>query len=357
MNTETVPATSAEGAPLYSTHTLYFGRLLEYLNLSVLVTTCQADKLVVLRSDDNGVNTHFQHFHRPMGLACDGERLAVGTAVEVCELRNDPVLAQELDPHGKCDACFLPRATHVTGKVRVADMAWVGDDLVFVSTRFSCLARRSASHSFAPCWRPRFISALAPEDRCHLNGLGLRDGRVRYVTALGATDTPEGWRADRRGGILMDVPSGEIIARGLALPHSPRWHRGKVWLLESGYGRIGYVNEATGCYQAIAELPGFPRGLSFHGRFAFVGLSQVFRGADFSGVAIKERPGPSCGVWVLDVVTGQTVAYLKFEDGVREIFAVEVLPGRRFPEVLNDDAGRIAESFVLPDDKPATEAA
>jgi uncharacterized protein (TIGR03032 family) len=206
----------------------------------------------------------------------------------------------------------------------------------------------SAGHSFAPCWRPPFISALVPEDRCHLNGLGLRDGRVRYVTALGATDTPAGWRADKRGGgILMDVPSGEIIARGLSLPHSPRWHRGKLWLLESGNGRIGYVNEASGRYQAIAEVPGFPRGLSFHGRFAFVGLSQGRGGA----------AGGSCGVWVLDVVTGQTVAYLRFEEGVEEIFAVEVLPGRRCPEVLNDDAGRLAESFVLPDEDPTSEVA
>jgi uncharacterized protein (TIGR03032 family) len=230
-------------------------------------------------------------------------------------------------------------------------MAWVGDELVFVNTRFSCLASRAVNRSFEPRWRPPFISALAPEDRCHLDGLGLRDGQVRYVTALGATDTPGGWRADKPGGgILMEVPSGEIIARGLSMPHSPRWHAGRLWLLESGNGGLGVVDEASGRYQAVAALPGFTRGLDFHGRFAFVGLSQVRERAIFSGIAIAERPERACGVWVLDTVTGQTVAFLKFEEAVQEIFAVQVLPGRRCPDVLNDDPGRVADSFVLPDE-------
>ena len=352
MNTETVGATSAEGPPLYSTHTLYFGRLLEFLNLSLLVTTYQADKLVVLRCDDNGVNIHFQHFRRPMGLACDGERLAVGTAVEVCELRNDPALAQELDPHGKRDACFLPRAKHVTGNVRVPDMAWVGDDLVFVNTRFSCLARRAAGHSFAPCWRPPLISALVPEDRCHLNGLGLRDGRVRYVTALAPSDQPAGWRAHKRdGGIVMDVATDEVLVRGLSMPHSPRWYAGRLWVLESGAGGVGFVDPRSGRYVSLAELPGFTRGLDFCGPLAFIGLSQVRESAVFSGIAIAERAlqERACGVWVLHIETGRTVAFLRFEEAVQEIFAVQVLPGRRFPDLINDNAQLISDSFVLPD--------
>jgi uncharacterized protein (TIGR03032 family) len=253
----------------------------------------------------------------------------------------------------------------VTGDVQIHEMAWVTSpprppgaedggeqepELVFVNTRFSCLASRAPRYSFAPCWRPAFISALAPEDRCHLNGLGVRDGQVRYVSALGATDTPGGWRANKQsGGILLDVPSGTVLARGLSMPHSPRWYADKLWLLESGNGRVGVVDEAAGCYESIAVLPGFTRGLDFYGRFAFIGLSQVRESALFSGIAIAELPERSCGVWVLDIISGQTVAYLKFEEAVQEIFAVAVLPGRRFPEVLNDDPARIANSFVLPD--------
>jgi uncharacterized protein (TIGR03032 family) len=223
---------------------------------------------------------------------------------------------------------------------------------VFVNTRFSCLATRAVNHSFVPCWRPPFISELAPEDRCHLNGLGVRDGRVRYVTALGTSDCPAGWRENKRsGGVLLDVPSGEVIVRGLSMPHSPRWYDGRLWVLDSGNGRLAVVDEASGRLETVAELPGFTRGLDFIGRYAFVGLSQVRESAVFSGIAIAERPPAErcCGVWVVDIVTGRTVAFVQFEDAVQEIFAVQALPGRRFPDVVNDKPALLADAFVLPE--------
>jgi uncharacterized protein (TIGR03032 family) len=261
-----------------------------------------------------------------------------------------------LEPPGKHDACFLPRLAHATGDVQVHEMAWVGEELWFVNTRFSCLAIRSPTCSFQPVWRPPWVSALAPEDRCHLNGLGLRDGRPRYVTALGETDTAGGWRANKKdGGLLFDLDSNEVVLRGLSMPHSPRWHDGRLWLLESGTGSIGFVDEVAQCYRPIAELPGFTRGLDFCGRFAFVGLSQVRETAVFSGLPITERlPERTCGVWVLDIVTGETVGFVRFEEGgMQEIFAVQVLNGLRFPELINDNDELLSGSFVLPDEAMA----
>ena len=204
-----------------------------------------------------------------------------------------------------------------------------------------------------PRWRPPFISALAPEDRCHLNGLCLVEGRPAFVTALGTTDTPGGWRANKKsGGVLLDVPSGEVVARGLSMPHSPRWYDGRLWVLESGSGGFGWIDPATGKYEALTVLPGFTRGLDFCGPLAFIGLSQVRESAVFSGIAIAERPLAErcCGVWVVNIQTGQTVAFVKFEDAVQEIFAVQVLPGVRHPDVINDQPRVIADSFVVPDE-------
>jgi uncharacterized protein (TIGR03032 family) len=354
---EAVPSPPA-APPLRSSHTTGFGPLLKQLGASLLVSTYQAGKLVVLRADEGVVNTHFRTFRNPMGVACDGGRLAVGTALEIWEFHNVPAVARKLAPAGKHDACFMPRTSHVTGNVQIHEMAWVGDELWFVNTRFSCLCGRADNFSFVPRWRPRFISALAPEDRCHLNGMGLRDGRVRYVTALGETDDAGGWRRDKKGGgVLIDVTSGEVIARGLSMPHSPRWHDGRLWVLDSGNGGVAVVDEATGRLTTVAELPGFTRGFDFLGRYAFIGLSQVRETAVFSGIAVAERPERSCGVWVLDTVSGETVAYLKFEDAVQEIFAVQVLPGRRFPDVINDNNALIADSFVLPEPALADVAA
>jgi uncharacterized protein (TIGR03032 family) len=334
-------------------HTTNFGPLLGELGLSLLVTTYQAGKLVVVRRDLQGtINTHFRVFNRPMGLAVDGDRFAMGTALELWEFHNLPAVARKLEPVYTHDACYLPRQAHVTGDVQVHEMAWVGDELWFINTRFSCLCTRGMPYNFVPRWRPKFISAYAPEDRCHLNGLGVRDGNVRYVTALGETDTPGGWRGNKKdGGLLIDLAKNEVIARGLSMPHSPRWYNNRLWVLHSGTGGLGTIDPDTGRYEEVASLPGFTRGLDFHGPLAFVGLSQVRESAVFSGIPIAERPLEErcCGVWVVDIRSGQIVAFLKFEDAVQEIFAVQILLHRR-PDVLNDDVARLADSFVLPDE-------
>jgi uncharacterized protein (TIGR03032 family) len=339
--------------PLRSVHTATFPALLDERGLSLLVTTYQAGKLVMLRPDGGKLNTHFRGFRKPMGLAVGGDRLAVGTGLEIWEYHNVPAVARRIEPAGKHDACFLPRLGHCTGDIQIHEMAWGHDELWFVNTRFSCLCTLDRIHSFVPRWKPSFITELAPEDRCHLNGLCLVRGRPAFVTALGQTDTPGGWRDHKKdGGILMEVETGRVLLRGLSMPHSPRWHNGKLWLLESGTGGIGYVDPCTRRYERIAELPGFTRGLDFHGNLAFVGLSQVRESAVFSGIPIAERPLEErcCGVWVVDLTTGATVAYMKFEDAVQEIFAVAALPGVRYPELINDNNARIADSFVLPDE-------
>jgi uncharacterized protein (TIGR03032 family) len=173
------------------------------------------------------------------------------------------------------------------------------------------------------------------------------------VTALGETDEPGGWRKNKKdGGILIDMETNEIILRGLSMPHSPRWHNGRLWLLESGTGSVGYVDPSSGVYVSICQLPGFTRGLSFAGPLAFVGLSQVRESAVFGGVPIAEKAleERTCGVWVVNIETGETVGFIKFEDAVQEIFAVEVVGGTRYPELVNEDRELLAGSFELPDE-------
>jgi uncharacterized protein (TIGR03032 family) len=347
---EEVPA--PEPPALTSVHTTSLPALLEQLGISLAVTTYQAGKLILVRADEGKANTHFRTFPQPMGLALKGPRLAIGTLTRIWEYVNQPAVASKVEPANKHDACFMPRSAHFTGNIAIHEMAIIKDELWIVNTRFSCLATIAADSSFVPRWRPKFISGYSLEDRCHLNGLGVRDGQVRYVTALGATDTAAGWRANKaKGGVLIDVPSGETIAAGLSMPHSPRWYDGKLWVLESGAGAISIVDPSSGHLTTVAALPGFTRGFDFVGPFAFIGLSQVRETAVFSGIPITERLKPeerSCGVWVVDLRTGQTVAFLRFESGVQEIFAVQALPFR-FPELLPDDHELVGSSYVLPD--------
>jgi uncharacterized protein (TIGR03032 family) len=338
-------------APLRSVHTNSFTAILQQIQSSLVVSTYQAGKLIIMRADGESVNTHFRSFQKPMGLAATRDRLAIGTAAAIWELRNIPDTASRLDPQGKHDACYLPRDIHITGDIDIHEMAWAGEELWFVNTRFSCLCTLDKNHSFMPRWRPPFISAYDLRDRCHLNGLALRDQRPKYVTALGETDTPGGWRSNKAsGGILIDVETNQIMARGLSMPHSPRWYQGRLWLLESGKGSLAYWDQAQQTLVGVAQLPGFTRGLDFWGNLAFIGLSQVRESAVFSGLPLTQTLTERiCGVWVVNMETGETLAFLRFEAAVQEIFGVALLPGIRFPEVIDWDMALMGSSYVLPD--------
>jgi uncharacterized protein (TIGR03032 family) len=340
-----------------------FVALLRQLGASLLVSTYQANKLLVIRGAGQGVSTLVRTFERPMGLAVSGDCLALGTQDQVWFLRNAPDIAARVEPVGQHDACLLPRFCHVTGDIGVHELAWAAphrelqspggrgeQELWVVNTRFSCLCTLHRDYSFVPRWRPPFISALAAEDRCHLNGLAIVDGNPTYVTALGITDVRDGWRsAKAHGGCLIDVPKGAIVGRGLSMPHSPRWQDGRLWLLESGTGQLIVVDRATGMKETVAELPGFTRGLAFAGPYAFIGLSRIRASSAMDGVPLAGRRDElKCGVAVVDMRSGMTVALLEFQTAVEEIFDVQLLPGLRFPEVIGFQKEAIHHTFVVP---------
>lgn len=202
-----------------------------------------------------------------------------------------------------------------------------------------------------PQWQPPFISGYDLTDRCHLNGLSLRNGKPRYVTALGETDEAAGWRGNKAsGGILMDVGDNRIITRGLSMPHSPRWYQDQLLVLESGDGSLCGINEQSGEKTIIAHMPGFTRGMDFAAQVAFIGLSEVRETAVFAGLPLTRRVDDrKCGVWAVDINTGQTLAYLVFTGSVREIFSVQILPDR-FPILLEPENPLVRSSYSLPDE-------
>ena len=336
-------------SPLRSVHTSNFPQILNQLGISLVVSTYQAGKLIILRSDGDVINTHFRMYQKPMGIAASREKIAVGTGNQIWELHNVPAVTQKLDPPDKHDACYLPRNIHVTGDIDIHEMSWGKGELWFINTRFCCLCNLDRHNSFVPRWRPKFITALTPEDRCHLNGLGMVDDQPKYVTALGTTDTQGGWRESKaNGGVLIDIDSDSEIIGSLSMPHSPRWYNNRLWVLESGNGSLAMVDMTAGKLETVTQLPGFTRGLDFWGPLAFIGLSQVRETAVFSGIPLTERLKERiCGVWVVNI---ETVAFLKFEEAVQEIFAIQVLPGIRFPEILDINDELMNSSYTLPDE-------
>jgi uncharacterized protein (TIGR03032 family) len=324
--------------------------LLVELQASLAISTYQANKLVIARAQGQGLSLLVRSFDRPMGIAVDRRRLAFGTRNQIWKLRNAPDIAPQVEPQGAHDACYVPRSAHVTGDIGIHEMAWAGDELWMVSTRFSCLATLDDDYSFVPRWQPPFITALSADDRCHLNGLAMRDAQPTFVTALGESDTPGGWRPSKsHGGVIFDVSSGECVTRGLSMPHSPRWHEDQLWVLESGTGGVVKVDPATGRRETVARLPGFTRGWALVGPYAFVGLSKIRPTSAMDGVPIAERRGElKCGVAVVDLRRGTALGMVEFQTAIEEIFDVQILTGLRFPEFIGLQKETIDHTFVVP---------
>lgn len=351
MATNPAPAAPGSESPFRSVNSPGFAGLLESLGITLLVTTYQAGKLMAVRAHEGRISTLLRGFERPMGLAVrEPWQIALGTRNQVWLFRNAPDIAPQIQPAGKHDACYLPRLSYVTGDIRCHEMAWVGDELWIVNTFFSCLCTVASEYSFVPRWHPPFLPGPVPGDHCHLNGLAVSGGQARYVTALGETTTPEGWRPTKAdGGIIIDVASGAVVSRGLSMPHSPRLHGGKLWVLESGTGQLQTVALDTGKPTVVAELPGFARGLAFCGPYAFVGLSKIRERSTFGNLPVAARGIElQCGIWVVDLRSGQVAQLMQFLAGVEEIFAVEVLAGFRFPEILGFQQETIQGAFVVP---------
>jgi uncharacterized protein (TIGR03032 family) len=327
--------------------------VLDRIGGSLLITTYQSSRLVAVGVSQGALHVTIHHFDRAMGLAVAPDRIAVGGGPQIWFLQGVPQIAPRLEPRGRFDGCFVTRSSHVTGEVHSHDLAFSGLQLWFVNTLFSCLCTLQPTLSFLPQWKPPFVSSLSAQDRCHLNGLAMADGRPRYATALGQTDTPEGWRPRKAsGGCLIDVPNNAVVASGLSMPHSPRIYQGRVWLLDSGTGRLVTVDPRSGKAETIAALPGYTRGLSFAGPYAFVGLCKIRETAAFGDVPIAaERQRLTCGVAAVELATGRTVALLEFTEGIHEVFAVEVLPGKRCPAISGPFVARdhTQPIYIMPD--------
>lgn len=342
-------------------HTPEFGDLLRQAGCSLMISTYQAGELVAVGQSEGEFSCSFHSVDRVMGVAVGHDRIAVGARNQIWFLQENREVAPTIEPAGKHDCAYLARTGFTTGEIRCHELAWGEDDrgvpeLWVVNTLFSCLATVHPQFNFVPRWRPPFISSLAAEDRCHLNGLAMQRGRPSMVTAMAATDTEGGWREDKNNtGRILDVASGEVVTEGLAMPHSPRFHHGRLMVLNSGYGALEVVDEQTGKRETVTTLPGYTRGLAFRGNLAFVGLSRIRETAVFGGVPIAEHHEDLlCGIGVIDITTGNTVATMVFESGVEEIFDVQLVPGVRCPAISgpNPDRDQSGEVWVVPPEAP-----
>jgi uncharacterized protein (TIGR03032 family) len=330
-----------------------FEQWLAYAAGALAVSTYQAGKVAMIGWDGRQVTLMMREFDKPLGLAVAGGRLVLATRHDLNIFTNTPILAhdfQESQP-GRYDALYLPRATYHTGDLHTHDVAITSEGIILTATRFSCLARLSFDFNFVPLWKPDFVTDLVPEDRCHLNGLAIKDNRPKYVTVLGKTDAAGTWRENKAaGGLIIDVTTDEIIAEGLSMPHSPRWYDGRLWVLNSGAGELLIIDPANGRQTAVCGLAGYLRGLCFVGPYALVGLSKIREKHIFGGLPVQSRyESLRCGVAVIDVRTGAEAGFFEFTQGCEEIYDVQFLPGLTRPMILNLEKPAARQAITNPD--------
>lgn len=337
--------------PFTCTHSPNVPELLNRLNLTIAISTYQAGKVIFISAvNDEDLIQLPRNFKKAMGMAFKPGKMAIAVQDEVVVLADSPELAATYPPKpGVYDAMFLPRATYYTGHVDIHDLEWAGEDLFAVNTRFSCLAKIDTDFSFKPVWKPHFITRMAPEDRCHLNGMCFSDGKPKYVTALGQTDTPGGWRPSKaEGGIIMDVEKNEVLLDELAMPHSPRIYDGKLYCLLSAMGQLIRVDVEKGSYEVVQQFEGYVRGMAKEDDYLFVGLSKLRKkSSSFGDLPIAEK-SIKCGIDIIHFPTMNRVAQIQYKTSVEELYDIKLMKGMRRPNVLSTLKDDFRKALVVP---------
>ena len=319
--------------PLFELSTSpHFPAWLASVRASLVFTTYQAGKVFFVGLQPNGRLSIFERtLERVMGLHATPSTLHLGALYQIWRFENMLAPGDTFNGH---DAVYAPRESRVTGELDVHDIAADGTGgLVFSNTLFNCLATTDDHHSFRPLWQPPWISKLAPEDRCHLNGVALRDGKPRYATAVSRSDVTDGWRDKRAAsGVVVDIETNEVVCEGLSMPHSPRWHRDHLWLLNSGTGFFGRVDLEKRRFDPLAFCPGFARGLAFAGRWAVIGLSECRENRTFQDLELeaslrRQDATARAGLLVVDLETGETPHWVRIRGVVKELYDIGVLSG------------------------------
>ena len=328
-------------APFSCKYTPQIPELLLQLNCSIAISTYQAGKVVFISSkDENSLIQLPRNFEKAMGIAEDitNDKIAIACKDEVIVFRNSDDLAKFYPKApNKYDALYLPRNTFHTGAIDIHDLNFGNNgELYAVNTLFSTIVKIDDNYNFTPYWTPFFIDKIASEDRCHLNGMAMENGKPKYATAFNNGNSPQSWRNKvTESGIIIDVENNTIIAEGLAMPHTPRIFNGELYVLLSATGELVKINKETGTYEVIIKLDGFVRGMSFHKDYLFIGLSKLRKSSSIFGKLPFAEKANEAGIVVVHLPTKSVSGKITYLTSLEEIYDVHILADKTRPNILN----------------------
>lgn len=357
-----------------------FPKILQALGVSLVATSYQAHAIMLIRCKEGLLNCGVKKFIRPMGVTVSQDRLTLGTAYRVVDFKvsnqshqsvkngtldnlnllsrklqdeqrdNEEFIslrAEQIGAIKQCDRLYSERASLTTGMINIHDIAWGSKGLWVVNTSFSCLATLTPEYGFIAHWRPHFISELKPEDRCHLNGMAMLEGKPRYVTTFNTGDSQDSWRTELNG-TLMDVKTNQILLSGLSAPHSPRCHEGLVYFCDSGRGEVVSFDPQNNSKRVICALPGFTRGVIIFGDLVLVATSRMRSSDAVQRYPLAEQVKPEdtqCGIWIINKNSGEIISKLIFSGDINQIYDIAIIPDSTYPELMTGDDAISAHLF------------
>ncbi len=336
--------------PFALTYSPSVSEILFDLGCSLVISTYQAGKVIFLSATSRDKIIQLSRtFKSAMGIALNKNQLAVACQFNLILLKNFPERATNYPSNPNTyDALFIPVCSYYTGVLNLHDMNFINAKIVAVNTLFSCISIIDEEYSFKPLWNPPFINHLYPEDHCHLNGMAVHQDQIEYATALGTTNTPDGWRDNKlNGGVLIHVPSKEIVLKDLSMPHSPRIYNDKLYFLNSAQGELRLADPEKGKSEVITTLGGFARGMARYGDFLFIGMSKL-RHTTRAFADLPIAKSSFAGVVIVHIPDGKIVGIIKYESSVDEIYDVKILPEFQRPGIVNFDQNESKQVITTP---------
>lgn len=260
--------------------------------------------------------------------------------------QNFDVVPADYDPP-RDQTLFLPRqARYLPGTLYIHDLVKMGGEFYATITGHNFLAKLSLENGWERVWWPKALDGMGVDgfnqNYFQLNSIAV-NGSPEKSFYTGFCDLTTGGKPWKEGfgpvgkGVVFSGESREALYRGLTCPHSARLHDGKLWVCNSGYGEIGYIDEYASLdagktkFVPVAKAPGFTRGLAFAGDVMFVGLSKVIQ--KYEPYAPGLVPAETkCGVWAFRASTGEFLASLEWPTGY-QLYDVQVLPGVKNPRL------------------------
>jgi len=342
-------------APFSCRYSPQIPELLQRLNCTIAVSTYQANKLVMISAkDENSLVQLPRQFSKPMGIAenKNTDQLALACKDEIVVFSNSQQLAHHYprSPQ-KYDALYMPRMTYHTGPLDIHDLCYGNDGKLFaVNTLFSCIVNIDDQFNFTPYWKPKFIDKLVSEDRCHLNGLALKDGVPKYASAFNQGNTHQSWREHvTKTGAIFDIETSEVVADGLAMPHSPRWFNNDLYVLLSATGELVRIDVNTGKYDVVVKLNGFVRGMDLYKDYLFIGLSKLRKNSSTFGKLPFADQANEAGIMLVHLPTGSIAGNITYLSSLDEIYDIHILGDKIRPNILNTSRPDHKLGLMTPD--------